>query len=175
MKIVNLIVLSTILIVFSQFCDAQVRAVATPAVRSDAGSPKSSKPETLIFVMEKSGIFTVFLNAIRQAGFEDKLTKEGPFTLLAPRDAAFANVNSVSREELFSKSNLKRFVEQHIIPGQLSMADLAQKESLIALSGVALSIEHKDPIEIEHAPVIREELVAQNGVIFVLGQANMAD
>ena len=175
MKIVNLIVVSTLFIVFSQFCDAQVRAVATPALRSDAGNAKSPKPETLIFVMEKSGIFTVFLSAIRQAGLEEKLTKEGPFTVLAPRDAAFANVNSVPREQLFSKANLKKFVEQHIIAGQLNKADLVERDILIALSGVELSIEHKDPIEIEHAPVIREELLAQNGVIFVLGQANMAD
>lgn len=137
---------------------------------------KVAKPQTLIFVLDKAGLFEVFLSAIRQAGLEDKLSKEGPFTILAPRDAAFSHVGSIAREKLFSnKSNLKKFVEQHILIGKLDLADLNAVDSVPSLGGVLLSIEHKEPVEIERAAIIRSDIVADNGVVFMLNQAILAE
>ena len=121
-------------------------------------------------------MFEVFISAIRQAGLEDKFVKEGPYTVLAPRDAAFANVESYSREKLFSnKNNLKKFVEQHLLVGKIGLSDLAQMDSVTSISGVRLSVEHKEPIEIEHAAIIRSDIIADNGVVFMLAEANMAE
>jgi uncharacterized surface protein with fasciclin (FAS1) repeats len=158
-------------------CAYAQAGVSQVAANSSAGTEKKqTKPQTLIFMLEKSGVFQVFLSAIRQAGFEDKLNKEGPFTVLAPRDAAFTHVNSISREKLFSsKSNLKSFIEQHILIGTLTSADFSALDSVLSLGGQALSVEHKEQLEIGRAKVIRADIQAENGTLFMLGQAILID
>lgn len=158
-------------VLFFSGLSAQAQSPAATPVQKPTQSEKGVKVVTLMSLLNRAGLFDIFISAIKDAGYEDKL-KQGTFTVLAPRDAAFAHVDSVARDMLFkSKSNLKRFVEQHLIEGRHDLDELGSVDEIVSVAGVTLPIEHKEPLEIGQAKILKSESDAENGVVLMLDKA----
>lgn len=156
-------------------------SLATAMPQDDSANRQISptkKPsvQTLIFILERAAVFEVFLSAIRETGWEEKLKKNDIYTIFAPSDAAFAHVGSFPRDQLFANKNLlKKFVEQHIVPGRVAQLEMKNLNSINSVSGAVLPIEQKAPMEIGHAGILQSDISAENGLVHMLSRATLLE
>ncbi|MFT3695848.1 MAG: fasciclin domain-containing protein [Kofleriaceae bacterium] len=131
---------------------------ATAAVAGTAPTDKN-----LIETAKAAGTFNTFLKAVDTAGIADKLNGNGPFTVLAPTDDAFAKVPAKDLDALLAdKSRLEAVLQYHVVSGKLLAADLSAAKSEKSLAGPDLAI---DGGKIAGATIVKPDIQASNGVI----------
>ena len=112
--------------------------------------------------------FNSLLNAIRVAGLAGTLDGDGPFTLFAPKDAAFAKIPEGELAALMAnKTMLSEVLTYHVVPGKVMSANLSNGMILPTLQGENLTVTIIDnsPAYINDAKVIQSDVKAKNGVI----------
>ena len=137
--------------------------------------PKSAEPEktTVISVAKSAGSFKTLLAAVEAAGLTETLTGEGPFTVLAPTDKAFAALPEGAVAELLKKENLgklKAILTHHVVAGKVSAGDALNAKKAKSLGGTALNFSIKDGrLQVNGATIITTDIDGKNGVIHVIG------
>ena len=129
----------------------------------------------LLEAAERTGAFATLLEAADSAGLQEELKGDGPFTVFAPTDAAFAKMPAGTVDSLLKPENrdeLISLLRMHVISGQkLTTADLAdQKLTAQTLNG-PLAIDASDPISgvrVNNAAVTLSDIEASNGVIHAI-------
>ena len=113
--------------------------------------------------------FSIFAQALVQTGLLDDLAEEGPFTVFAPNDEAFEAFMSdlgIQRNELMVRSDLTDILKHHIVEERLETANISDKQSVTARSGVALIFSVTDGnVRVDDAPLGRLDLIGSNGVV----------
>jgi len=115
--------------------------------------------------------YLALLIATGAAGLTDLLHGEGPYTLFAPDDAAFAALPPGRLEELLAEpsGDLARIVEYHVVPGIVTAADMSDGEKLQTLEGSTITVTiDGDTIFVNDAKVVEPDITAANGVIHVI-------
>ena len=101
----------------------------------------------------------------------DKLASEGPFTVFAPTDEAFAKLPDGALDDLLkpaNKSKLAGILANHVVPGKLMAADVKTMKAT-NVSGQDLAIEvHDGAVMVDGARVVQADLAADNGVIHTI-------
>jgi uncharacterized surface protein with fasciclin (FAS1) repeats len=120
-------------------------------------------------VAAAEGHFTHFLAMVHSAGFEDTLRGPGPFTLFAPTDAAFRDMNQQTLARLMqptSHEELRSVLGYHIVRGQIT-TDTAhgRTQRLRTLNGYNVNIDGSDGIRVNGQLVAAPDIEASNGVI----------
>ncbi|MCT8162066.1 fasciclin domain-containing protein [Pseudoruegeria sp. SHC-113] len=119
-----------------------------------------------------AGSFTTLVAAVQAAGLVDTLKGEGPFTVFAPTDDAFAALPAGTVEELLKPENKEQLVAvltYHVIPGKVMAADIAGKKMDVeTVQGSAAMVDATDGVMIDGAKVIQADVMASNGVIHVI-------
>jgi uncharacterized surface protein with fasciclin (FAS1) repeats len=115
---------------------------------------------------------STMLKAIKAAGLTAKLKREGPFTVFAPSDDAFAQLPEELMADLLEDENhddLVALVSRHVMSGRL-LADYIDGQSLMAqsLTGDTLDIDATDGLHVNGATVISAVMVCSNGGIYVI-------
>lgn len=110
---------------------------------------------------------------IRAAGFVDILRGPGPFTVFAPKDAAFAALPESTIEGLLKlgdKEKLTKTLTYHMLPGRVIFADLDDKTmSPETYEGVRLHIDGTGGnVKIGKAIIVTADIECSNGVIHVI-------
>ena len=123
-------------------------------------------------VAQRSGQFDTLLAAAEAAGLMDALSVQGPFTVFAPTDAAFAALPEGTVEGLLqpeNRSDLERLLQHHIVAGRLPAEDVLAAETLDTLAGMTLPItmDGEQP-RIGGAGITATDVMASNGVIHVI-------
>jgi uncharacterized surface protein with fasciclin (FAS1) repeats len=113
---------------------------------------------------------TVFATAIREAGLVEMLKGKGPFTLLAPTDAAFKKLGDDEvRAIIKDKSLLKKIVLAHVIEGQKSSGDLAKFDGQdVKTLGGSFPVTVKDGLRIGGAKLTVTDRDCTNGVLHAI-------
>lgn len=113
-----------------------------------------------------AGHFSVLSNALRAAALVDTWKGPGPFTLLAPTDAAFRKIGREALNELLKdKQRLTALLNYHVLPGKTMARDLASGE-FGTVSGRTLRIEVRDDcMRVNDARIMKTDIEASNGVI----------
>lgn len=114
--------------------------------------------------------------AVQAAGLVETLQGEGPFTVFAPTDAAFAAIQSDVDELLKpeNKSKLTKILTYHVVSGKMNAADLKDGQELTTVEGSNLHVKIKDgKVTIGDANVTSADIMASNGVIHVIDQVLM--
>jgi len=123
-------------------------------------------------VAESAGMFNTLLAAAQAAGLVDALTGEGPLTVFAPTDEAFAALPAGTVETLLkpeNKSKLAAILKYHVVPGRVSAAEAAGAKAAQTLNGQSVVIDIADgTLRVDGAKVIRTDVNASNGVIHVI-------
>lgn len=146
------------------------------AQENTANNDKTKRTNSIVFQLKRAGVFETFLLALEKTGWLEKLSKAEQFTVFAPTDAAFVHVESSSRELIFSeKEILNSFVEQHIAAGLLKLNQLQDMQTVSTVAGLQLTIEKKSPITLAQAPIKKADIIADNGIIHVLGLARLLE
>ena len=119
-----------------------------------------------------AGEFMSLTAALESAGLVETLKGEGPFTVFAPTDEAFAAVDSATLESLMEPANqaeLVKILTYHVVTGTVMAADVAGMTSTMTLEGspITITVSGGD-VMINNATIVMTDVVASNGVIHVI-------
>jgi len=109
--------------------------------------------------------------AVTAAGLVETLQGEGPFTVFAPTDAAFADIQSEVDKLLQpeNKDKLSKILTYHVVSGETMAADLEDGQELTTVEGSTLKVTVKDgKVMVGNAQVTTADISASNGVIHVI-------
>jgi uncharacterized surface protein with fasciclin (FAS1) repeats len=120
-----------------------------------------------------AGSFNTLVAAVKAAGLVDTLKGEGPFTVFAPTDSAFAALPEGTVESLLlpeNKDKLIAILTYHVVPAKVKAKHVASGEAM-TVNGQTATIQVSDSgVTIEGANVIKTDVWASNGVIHVIDQ-----
>lgn len=139
-------------------------ALASPAF---AGGMKADIVDTAV----KAGSFNTLVAAVQAAGLVDVLKGDGPFTVFAPTDAAFAALPEGTVETLLmpeNKDQLVAVLTYHVVPGKVMSGDLSNGMQAATVEGSSVSIMTDGAVTIDQATVTAADIEASNGVIHVI-------
>lgn len=130
------------------------------------------KGKDIVDVAVDNGSFTTLATALQAAGLVDVLKGEGPYTVFAPTDEAFAKLPAGTVETLLMPENidqLKAVLTYHVVSGQVLAADVVKLSSAKTVSGETVSIAVNDGnVAINDSTVVKADVMANNGVIHVI-------
>jgi uncharacterized surface protein with fasciclin (FAS1) repeats len=117
-----------------------------------------------------AGSFTTLAKAIEAADLTETLKGEGPFTVFAPTDEAFAKLPEGALDALLQdKEKLAAILTYHVVPGKVSSEDVAQLPMAKTVNGQDLTITAADDkVMVGNATVTQADIPASNGVIHVI-------
>ncbi len=122
----------------------------------------------------KAGSFNTLVKAVQAADLEETLRGEGPFTVFAPTDEAFAKLPPGTIEDLLkpeNKSQLQAVLTYHVVPGKVMAEDAAALTAAKTVNGKSFSITKSgDGLMVDNANVIQADIPTSNGVIHVIDQ-----
>ena len=132
----------------------------------------SEKPGDIVDVAASAGDFSTLLAAAKAAGLVDTLRGDGPLTVFAPTDEAFADLPAGTVETLLkpeNKSTLVSILAYHVVPGRLESGDVLKKKTLDTVNGQRAKIALKGgkPM-IDGAAIVATDVDASNGIIHVI-------
>ncbi len=118
-----------------------------------------------------AGTFETLVAAVQAAGLVDTLKGDGPFTVFAPNDEAFAKLPAGTVESLLENpEQLATILTYHVVAGQKVAADVVSASSLPTVQGQSLTIDTTDGVSIGGAKVLATDVMTSNGVIHVIDQ-----
>ena len=119
-----------------------------------------------------AGSFNTLVAAVQAAGLVDTLKGDGPFTVFAPTDEAFAKLPDGTVENLLKPENKDQLIAvltYHVVPGKVMSSDIAGKKAEVAsVQGGEISVDATDGVKVDNATVLTADVEASNGVIHVI-------
>ena len=116
--------------------------------------------------------FSTLVAAVKAADLVKTLSGDGPFTVFAPTDEAFAKLPEGTLQELLKPENKKKLaaiLTYHVVPGQVMAKDVVNLKEAKTAQGSKVAIEVKDGVVmIDNAKVVKTDIVSKNGVIHVI-------
>lgn len=116
--------------------------------------------------------FSTLVAAVQAAALVDTLKGDGPFTVFAPTNEAFAKLPAGTVENLLKPENKDQLVAvltYHVLPGKVMSADLAGKKlSAKTVQGSNVDIDATNGVSVDNAKVITADIETSNGVIHVI-------
>ena len=124
-----------------------------------------------------AGSFNTLVAAVQAAGLVETLKSDGPFTVFAPTDAAFAALPSGTVENLLkpeNKGTLVKILTYHVLSGKIMSADIAGKIlSPNTVEGSTVDINATNGVMVDGANVVTADIETSNGVIHVIDKVIM--
>ncbi|WP_296426184.1 fasciclin domain-containing protein [Yoonia sp.] len=116
-----------------------------------------------------AGNFTTLAAALEAAGLVETLTGEGPFTVFAPTDEAFAALPEGTVEALLADiPTLTAILTYHVVAGTVMSTDLTDGMTATTVNGADITIGTEGGVTVNDANVTTADIVASNGVIHVI-------
>ncbi len=116
-----------------------------------------------------AGNFKTLVAAVQAAGLVDTLSGEGPFTVFAPSDEAFAKLPAGTVEGLLANpEELKKVLTYHVVSGKVMSSDVASMTSAPTVQGGNLTIDTSNGVKINESMVVTADIECSNGVIHVI-------
>lgn len=116
-----------------------------------------------------AGSFTTLVAAVEAAGLVDTLKGEGPFTVFAPTDEAFAALPEGTVEALLNDiPTLTAILTYHVVPGAVMSGDLSDGMMAETVNGQSVTISLGEGVMVDGANVVAADIEASNGVIHVI-------
>jgi uncharacterized surface protein with fasciclin (FAS1) repeats len=150
----------TILMVVALLAMAAIPALAAPV----------QQEQDIVDIAVADGRFTTLVTALQETGLVDTLKGEGPFTVFAPTDEAFAALPDGMLEDLLANPDqLTDILLYHVVPGKVMAADVVNLSSADTVLGQPVSISVSDGnVMVDNANVIITDIEGTNGVIHVI-------
>lgn len=126
---------------------------------------------TIVEVAGDAGVFSTLLAAAEAAGLVDTLNGEGPFTVFAPTDEAFAALPEGTLDALLADTDqLSEILLYHVVPGEVKAADVVGLTSATTVQGsdIAITIDGETVVLNGSANVVTTDVAASNGVIHII-------
>jgi uncharacterized surface protein with fasciclin (FAS1) repeats len=145
-----------------------------PATQPPTPAPGATEPSTenVVALAAANDSFKTLTAALKAAGLTETLSGQGPFTIFAPTDAAFAQLPQDALQELLKPENkdiLVKILTYHVVPGNVTSGDLKSGE-VKTVEGGAVNVQ-ADPakgVSVNDASVVQPDIKASNGVIHAI-------
>jgi uncharacterized surface protein with fasciclin (FAS1) repeats len=153
------------------FCGLASFSVLSADEKPAAAAAKKGTGD-IVDVAVGAGSFKTLVAAVKAAGLVETLKGEGPFTVFAPTDEAFAKLPEGTLEELLkpeNKAQLVSILTYHVVPGKVDSSKVVGLKSAKTVNGkeVAIKVEGKT-VMIGEAKVVKADIETSNGVIHVI-------
>lgn len=163
--------------------EAAPSAPTTPTEQPPAASPSTpTTPSTegattggdnnVVALAAANDSFKTLTAALKAADLTETLSGEGPFTVFAPTDAAFAALPQDALQELLKPENkaiLVKILTYHVVPGKVTSTDLKSGEVKTVEGGaVNVKVDPAAGVTVNDAKVVQPDIQASNGVIHVI-------
>jgi uncharacterized surface protein with fasciclin (FAS1) repeats len=148
---------------------AAASLLALSAGPASAQDTMSSKP-TVAEIASSSEDFSTLVTAVTAAGLGDTLNGNGPFTVFAPTNEAFAKIPADQlRAILADKALLTKILTYHVLPNRVLAKDLKKRQVVDTVEGDSVKIvKKKQGAFIEGARITQTDLKGSNGVVHVI-------
>jgi uncharacterized surface protein with fasciclin (FAS1) repeats len=137
-----------------------------------AGRPAFAQDKTLVEIAASSADFSTLVSLVKAAGLAETLSGEGPFTVFAPTNAAFAKVpKSVLAKLGKNPEALKAVLTYHVVAGKVMAADVVKLKDgtkVKTVNGASITVGLKHGVMVDKAKVVKTDIVGSNGVIHVI-------
>jgi uncharacterized surface protein with fasciclin (FAS1) repeats len=166
--LVTLIVTAAMaLLIYAAILDG--RDPASPKSPDHAPPQGHSAAANILQAAHARGSFDTLMTAVDRAGLRERLERDGPYTVFAPSDDAFAKLPAgVVDSLLAAPDTLADVVNYHLVPGRMTSADVAGRRSAETLQGESLVISNNGWVRVDGARVVSGDIEASNGVIHVI-------
>jgi uncharacterized surface protein with fasciclin (FAS1) repeats len=148
-----------------------VAALAVVAL-SLGGMTARAAEKDIVNTAVSAGQFKTLAAALDAAGLVDTLKGDGPFTVFAPTDEAFAKLPDGTVENLLkpeNKDQLVAILTYHVVPGKVQAADVVKLDEAKTVNGKMVDIKVEgDTAMVNDAKVTKTDIIASNGVIHVI-------
>jgi uncharacterized surface protein with fasciclin (FAS1) repeats len=153
---------------FSALCAGSVICLAFGATGVYAA--ENSGRQDIVDTAVSAEQFKTVVAAVKAAELVEVLRGEGPFTVFAPTDKAFAKVPKEQLEALLKdKEKLQGVLTYHVVPGKVMAADVVKVQSAKTVQGKPVKVVVKDgKVRINGANVLKTDIECSNGVIHVI-------
>ena len=119
-----------------------------------------------------AGQFQTLVAAVQAADLVPTLKSDGPFTVFAPTDEAFAKLPAGTVDSLLQPENKDQLVAvltYHVVPGKLMSGDIAGRRGRVkTVQGGELAFDATSGVTVDNAKVVAADIEASNGVIHVI-------
>ena len=138
-----------------------------------AGAQAGNHPQKdIVDTAVAAGSFKTLSAALETAGLVETLKGEGPFTVFAPTDEAFAKLPAGTVDDLLKPENKAKLVSiltYHVVPGSVASGQVVEMTSARTVQGQSVKISAKGGVVmIDGAKVVKADVKASNGVIHVI-------
>lgn len=114
----------------------------------------------------ESGDFTIFINALQEAGLTDIFCSEGPYTVFVPNDDAFNKLpKNVLKNILKDKERLTEIITYHVLAIKIKSDKVKKMNNVITVQGSKLEFNGKKYIKVNNAKIIKKDIECKNGII----------
>jgi uncharacterized surface protein with fasciclin (FAS1) repeats len=142
---------------------------STPSTKPTMAKPTG---KTIVTIAAGNKNFTTLVSALKAADLVDTLSAQGPYTVFAPTNAAFAKLPKATLTNLLkpeNKEQLKKILTYHVLPGAVTSKMLKSGEKVATVEGgnVTVTISGKK-VKINNANVLIADVKASNGVIHAI-------
>ncbi len=159
-------------------------AISAPAVMAGMGNYSDKQAaeqsstvatetqQTIVDIATSAGSFNTLTTALEAADLVNTLEGEGPFSVFAPTDEAFAALPEGTLEELLkpeNKDKLVKILTYHVVSGAVLSTDL-EEGTVSTVEGSEVEIQLGDKVKVNEAQVVEADIQASNGVIHVIDQ-----
>ena len=139
-------------------------------------APAWAQDKDIVDTAVGAGNFTTLVAAVEAAGLVETLKGEGPFTVFAPTDAAFAALPAGTVEDLLKPENKDKLVAiltYHVVPGKVMSTDLSEGLKAATVQGGEVTITLEGGPKVDGAVISAPDIAASNGVIHVIDSVIM--
>lgn len=127
--------------------------------------------KTIVETAIENGNFKTLVTAVQEAGLVDTLSGNGPFTVFAPTDEAFAKVPKETLNALLAnKEELAKVLTYHVLPGKVPSSAVSNKKHVKTVEGSDVCFYTKEGVKVDDANVLMADIHCSNGVIHVIDQ-----
>lgn len=145
-------------------------------IKTTTAEAEAAAPGDIVDVAVGAGSFETLVAAVQAAELVDTLKGEGPFTVFAPTDDAFAKIPPDQLEALLAdKEGLTAVLTYHVVPGKLMAADVVKLDEVETVQGGKITIDTSDGVKVDDATVVQTDIEASNGVIHVIDAVIMPE
>ena len=148
-----------------------IGAGAIIAIGLDAAMAEDADMD-IVDTAVSAGQFETLAAALTAANLVETLKGEGPFTVFAPTDEAFARLPAGTVDELLKPENLDQLtavLTYHVVPGAVTADQVVNLSEAATVNGQVVEFSINDSnVMVEDAKVIATDIMASNGVIHII-------
>ncbi|QFT91537.1 Immunogenic protein MPT70 precursor [Roseovarius sp. THAF9] len=146
-------------------------ALTAATILGGASTAFAGSGKDIVDTAAEAGDFSTLLAAAEAAGLVETLKGDGPFTVFAPTDEAFAALPEGTVDTLLmpeNKDQLTSILTYHVVPGKVMSGDLSDGMAAETVQGSEVTIGTEGGVTVNEANVVTADIEASNGVIHVI-------